>query len=262
MPYGVPRAARLVGVDDGVAVAGVRVGRPRPGRRAAARRSSVEQMDLHDDDDGVDGQLTQPGERAVHLVLRRYGDGSRVTRVALAPARRGDRVERADVAGGGEGEGDDAEGAELAAPERPRGTVGPVAQLRMAAEHLLPGLLVDSGEAVGHPGDGLVRRRPPTGPRRGCSAPGHRSQASVAPTSESARRVGGLRSRPGAIGRQQRSAGSTNLRTSNCIGGWAYASCDSTSCSSRSPTRGCAPAGRRRSTSCGPARRRSTRSRR
>ena len=86
VPHGRPGAAGLVGVDDGVAVAGVGVDHHDLDVRRQCDGRRVEQVDLHDDDDGVDGQFPQPGERAAHLVLGGHGDREQRDRVALAAA--------------------------------------------------------------------------------------------------------------------------------------------------------------------------------
>lgn len=155
MPYGRARPAVLVGVDHAVAVARVGVGdddldvgRQRDGR-------GVEEVDLHDRDDGVDGEFAQPGEGAAHLVLGGDGDRQQRDGVALVRGGGGDRLQGAHVAGGGEVEGDHADRAELTPLERASGAVGPVAQFLHGGEDLLPGLLVHARVTVGHPGDGL-----------------------------------------------------------------------------------------------------------
>ncbi len=102
MAYGGPGAAGLVGVDDRVVVVGVGVdhddldvGRQREGGR-------VQEVHLHDDDDGVDGEFLQPRERAAHLVLGGHGDRQQRHRVPLARRGRGDGLQGADVARGGQ----------------------------------------------------------------------------------------------------------------------------------------------------------------
>ena len=75
---GLAGAVGLVGVDDAVAVAGVGVHDDHvdAGRQRHVPASS--EVDLHDDDDGVDGQLAQPGEGAQHVVLGGTSTGIRV----------------------------------------------------------------------------------------------------------------------------------------------------------------------------------------
>src|SRR5690606_29527084 len=146
----------LVGVDHAVAVSGVGVDHDHDGGVGRELHGAgVEQVDLHDGDDGVDGQLVEPGEGAQHVVLGGDVDGDQGDRVALGGGVGGDGLDGPAVAGGVEVEEDHADGVELPVSQRAGGAVGPVAELPHGGEHLLAGGAGDAGAAVGDPGDGL-----------------------------------------------------------------------------------------------------------
>ena len=155
MPDGPARAVGLVGVDHAVAVPGVRVHDHHVDTGGQLHGGGVEQMDLHDDDDGVHRQLAHPREGAQHVVLRGHVDGDEGDRVALGGGMRGDRLHGAAAARGRQAEQDHPDGVEPAVTQRAGRAVGPVAELAHRGQHLLPGGSDHPGMPVGHPRDRL-----------------------------------------------------------------------------------------------------------
>jgi hypothetical protein len=110
MAHRLPCPVGLIGVDHGIAVAGVRVDHHHLHARRQRQIDRVEQVYLHDHDDPVDGQLAEAGERPEHAVLGRRRHREQGDRVPLLGGLRGDRLDRTAVAGGRQSKQNDADG--------------------------------------------------------------------------------------------------------------------------------------------------------
>ena len=126
---GEPRSLRLVGVDDGVLVAGARVDDDDGQAWRQGDVGVIEHVRLDDDDHAVDGLFAEAAERHRHLTLGEVLHGEQGDRVSGCRGRHRDGVESAHVSVRRQREHDDAESAEAAGAEGSCSAVRTVAEL-------------------------------------------------------------------------------------------------------------------------------------